>query len=188
MKQLNTDFWLAIISLLEKISDMIGEIELPISAVITGNAAYHYHTLLGSPEKLDICFDRGVILPPDLKVKYFSNGIERSLTINRKYNEINEFVFPETMDAIDLGLIGPNKNISLKVISAIDVAVSRLSDTGPDDTRNDDILKLSNIGSFNREEFQQHAEWALSQYFGDTTRFHIRLHDACSTMTTLSGR
>lgn len=182
MKQVNTDFWHATIRLLEKLNDELGEIKRPVSAVLVGDAAFHYHTLIGSPESLNINFDSGIILRPDFEVKYYSNGIEQTLTINRQYNETNEFVFPESTDAIDLGFIGQNKNINLKVISALDLAVSRLSDVVPDSARNADILKLSEVGGFNKNEFQQHAEWAFSQYYGDTTRFYKRLSDVGSIL------
>lgn len=177
MKQVNTDFWHATIRLLEKLSDELGEIKHPVSAVLAGDAAFHYHTLIGSPESLDINFDYGIIIRADFEVKYYSNGIERTLTINHKYNEVNEFVFTDNLTAIDLGLIGQNRNIRMKVISELDLAVSRLSDVVPDSTRNADILKLSEVGGLNKNEFQQRAEWAFSQYYGDTTRFYKRLSD-----------
>jgi len=182
MKQVNTDFWHATIRLLEKLSDELGEIKRPVSAVLVGDAAFHYHTLIGSPESLNINFDSGIIIRPDFEVKYYSNGIAQALTINRKFNDVNEFVFTDTLDAIDLGLMGQNRNIRMKVISALDLAVSRLSDVVPDSTRNADILKLSEVGGFNKNEFQQHAEWAFSQYYGDTTRFYKRLSDVSSNL------
>lgn len=185
MKKVNTDFWHATIRLLEKLSDELGEIKCPVSAVLVGDAAFHYHTLIGSTGSLNINFESGIIIRPDLKVKYYSNGIEQTLTINHKYNEVNEFVFTDTLTAIDLGLIGQNRNIKLKVISALDLAVSRLSDVVPDSTRNADILKLSEVGGFNKNEFQQRAEWAFSQYYGDATRLYKRLDDACSTINNI---
>ncbi len=90
MKQVNTDFWHATISLLEKLSDELGEIKRPVSAVLAGDAAFHYYTLLGVPDSLDINFDSGIIIRPDFEVKFYSNCIEQTLNINRKYNDVNE--------------------------------------------------------------------------------------------------
>lgn len=182
MKQVNTDFWHATIRLLEKLSDELGEIKRPVSAVLAGNAAFHYYTLTGVPDSLDINFDSGIIIRPDFEVTFYSNGIEQTLNINHKYNDVNEFVFPDSLTAIDLGLIGQNRNIRLKVLSALDLAVSRLSDVVPETSRNADILTLSEAGGFNQNEFQQRAEWAFSQYYGDTTRFYKRLSDVSSIL------
>ncbi|WP_300493108.1 hypothetical protein [uncultured Methylophaga sp.] len=182
MKQVNTDFWHATISLLEKLSDELGEIKRPVSAVLAGDAAFHYYTLLGVPDSLDINFDSGIIIRPDFEVKFYSNCIEQTLNINRKYNDVNEFVFTDSLTAIDIGLIGQNRNIRLKVISALDLAVSRLSDVVPDSTRIADILKLSEVGGFSKNEFQQRTEWAFSQYYGDTNRFYKRLSDVSNIL------
>lgn len=127
-------FWLAVESLLSRVANLPIN-SCSVSVLITGGAAVHYHTDHRTSPCLDVEFSRRIIVPQNLSVFYFNNGVERELALQQAGNNFCNLVHADHFN--DAPFIKKlNGSLDIHVLSPIDLIVSktmRLNDKDVED-------------------------------------------------------
>lgn len=182
--QIDSSFWRAVISLIESLSDSIGQkLEAPVRAYMAGGSAFHFHTGARVSKKADIAFSHRIIIPQGMVEFYYhaEDHTERSVAFD---NNALGLMHPDCeKDAISVGRLGKDQNIDLYVISAVDLAVSKLSRFSERDES--DIKILAGLKLFTREELNTRANEAMNYYVGDLSNTRFALEVILDYMQTL---
>ena len=151
---------------------------LPIKLTIAGGAALHLHT--GSRVSVDIdgVFSRRVVIDDDLEASYRdADGRVRVLYFDRNYNDrlMHENAQADS-ERVDLqGVDG--KVLEVRVLSPLDLAVSKLSRFSDQDR--EDIELLAREKLIDAKPLRKRAEEALGGYVGDVASVRTTIDLAC---------
>lgn len=150
------------------------ELDRPLTVFLAGGMAVHLYTAKRVTTDIDAEFSARVIVPTDLFVQielpdgstediYFDSNF--STTLGLIHEDYQQDSLP-----VDLGL----RHITLRVLSPVDLAVSKISRLADPDR--EDIRDLVLAGLTNANEIAARAEEALGAYIGNTSslRFNIR--------------
>jgi hypothetical protein len=150
------------------------ELDRPLTVFLAGGMAVHLYTAKRVTTDIDAEFSARVIVPTDLFVQielpdgstediYFDSNF--STTLGLIHEDYQQDSLP-----VDLGL----RHITLRVLSPVDLAVSKISRLADPDR--EDIRDLVLAGLTNADEIAARAEEALGAYIGNTSslRFNIR--------------
>jgi hypothetical protein len=152
----------------------------PVSMYVAGGAALHFYTGARISEDIDATFSRRVILPQGLEVPYRDrDGTPRLLYFDRQYNDTLGLLHQNAdLDSLPLNLQGVDPSvIDVRLLSPIDLAVSKLSRFGDEDQS--DIRLLAEAGLLDVKEFRERAEEALLGYVGAPDRVQLSIKLAC---------
>lgn len=153
---------------------------LPVRMFIAGGAALHLHTGARVSEDIDATFSRRLVLSDDMSVSYRDiDGQARILYLDRNYNDtlglLHEAAY---MESIPVSLPGVDaKLIDVRVLSPLDLAVSKLSRFSDQDRQ--DIEHLARERLVSSKALRRRAEEALNGYVGNIDALKNTIDIAC---------
>ena len=151
---------------------------LPIKLTIAGGAALHLHT--GSRVSVDIdgVFSRRVVIDDDLETSYRdADGRVRVLYFDRNYNDglMHENAQADS-GRVDLAGVD-GKVLEVRVLSPLDLAVSKLSRFSDQDRADIELLAREKL--IDAKSLRKRAEEALGGYVGDVASVRTTIDLAC---------
>lgn len=152
----------------------------PIRMYIAGGAALHLLTGARITEDIDAVFSRRVLLHEDIEVSYRdADGRARLLYLDRNYNDtlglLHEDAYKDSRPIKIKGV--DDKVIEARVLSAPDLAVTKLSRFSEQDRK--DIELLAKEGLIDSVSLRKRAEEALGGYVGDLDTIRTSIDIAC---------
>ena len=153
---------------------------LPIKLYVAGGAALHLHT--GSRVSVDIdgVFSRRVVIDDDLEASYRdADGRVRVLYFDRNYNDTLGLMHEDAQadsERVDwAGVDG--KVLEVRVLSPLDLAVSKLSRFSDQDRADIELLAREKL--IDAKPLRKRAEEALGGYVGDVASVRTTIDLAC---------
>ena len=140
---------------------------------------------------IDAALGRRMLLPDDLQVTYKAeDGKHHTLYFDRQYNDTLGLMHEGAhADSVSIDVPGVNpKRLDVRVLSAVDLAVSKLARCADPDR--EDIKALARAGLLDSGKLRQRAEQALGGYIGRVSDVRDSIDLACrmiDEITTGSG-
>lgn len=187
--------------MVKKINDILesgGYTGEPISMYLAGGMAVNYYCGTRYTEDVDASFSRRILLPKeDLVVDYIrADGSLAYIYLDKNYNSAFALMHEDfERDAVAWSPMGASENkIQLKLLSPLDLAVSKIARFGDQDV--EDILSLAREGLFTSDELSSRALEALSYFVGNLSsvknsieivckRIHLELDSSSSRHPTM---
>jgi len=157
-----------------------GSDAFPIRMVVAGGAALHLLTGARVSEDVDAVFSKRVLFSEEIEVSYRDpDGRARLLYLDRNYNDTLGLLHEDAhKNAQPVAFPGIDKKlIDVRVLSPIDLAVSKLSRFADQDR--EDILLLAREGLIDSVSLRKRAEQALAGYVGDLSSVRNSIAIAC---------
>jgi hypothetical protein len=171
----DTAFVRAALHLLEQVGSTFTR---PVTMILAGGAAVHMYTPHARMSgDLDAEFQGRVLLPSDLLVSYTDDdGTPRTLSLDSNYNTTLGLMHEDyVQDSVDLGEHA-NGMIRLRMLSALDLAVSKISRLADNDR--EDIRLLAENGFITSADLRRRALEALEYYVGYPQSVRLNIADA----------
>lgn len=171
----DTAFVRAALRLLEQVGSTFTR---PVTMILAGGAAVHMYTPHARMSgDLDAEFQGRVLLPADLLISYTDDdGTPRTLSLDSNYNTTLGLMHENyVQDSIDLGEHA-NGMIRLRMLSALDLAVSKISRLADNDR--EDIRLLAENGFITSADLRARALEALEYYVGYPQSVRLNIADA----------
>lgn len=171
----------AVGEIMRRISATLPDLREPVSMYLAGGIAVNFYTGYRSTTDIDASFSRLLLLPKqeELVVTYEAEeGARRTVYFDMQYNTTFAVLHPaHEEDALIVeGTEFKVKNICLKILTPVDLAVSKIARfTGKD---REDIRQLALHQSLNVLEVEERTTEALDYYIGNTTMLKLNLRDA----------
>ena len=156
------------------------KLDEPVKMYVAGGAAVHFYTGARISADVDATFSRRMLLPDGLEVEYRdADGSTRLLYFDRQYNDTFGLLHENAdSDSQLLRLSGVDPSIvEVRLLSPIDVAVSKLARFEPEDQN--DIRRLAAAGLIEVGKFRDRALDAMSAYVGRRQPLELSLELAC---------
>lgn len=153
---------------------------LPVRLYVAGGAALHLRTGARLTEDIDGVFSRKVVLGEELRTAYRDpDGRARFLYLDRNYNDTLGLMHENAYrDSERLELEGiDSRIIEVRVLSPVDLAVSKLARYGDQDR--EDIEVLAREGLVDPASLRRRAEEALRGYVGNVGSVQVSIDLAC---------
>ena len=150
----------------------------PVCVILAGGAAVHmYAPDARISADVDAEFQARVVIPSDLLVSYTDEqGNLRTLSLDSNYNTTLGLIHENYVeDSIDLGIHADGK-IHLRVMSPLDLAVSKISRWADNDR--EDIRLLAERGLITSGKLRERAQEALDYYVGYPPAVKLNIEDA----------
>lgn len=148
----------------------------PVAVFLAGGMAVHLYTASRVTTDVDAEFGSRVFIPNDLIVDVtLEDGTHESVYFDTNYNSTFALMHEDYLeDAIplDLGV----KQIKLKVLSPLDLAVSKIARFNDNDK--EDIAELVRLALTTADEIELRAASALSGYVGGEAMLRLNVRDA----------
>jgi hypothetical protein len=140
----------------------------PIVMYLAGGVAVNYWCGTRYTEDVDASFSRRVILPTNLVVNYRKkDGSDAFIYFDHNYNTsfalLHERFEEDSVEWTGLG--NERRLVRLRVLSAVDLAVSNIARFSEQDQ--EDILALARETLFTTADLRHRATEALANYVGD---------------------
>ena len=181
-------YWRAFSELMSRIEASLGTYKGPVVPVyIAGGAASHIYTGSRLSADIDATLGRRLLLPDDLQVMYKSgDGKHRTLYFDRQYNDTLGLMHEDAhKDSVPIEVPGVNrKRLDLRVLSPVDLAVSKLARFADPDR--EDIKALARAGLLDSRQLRQRAEEALAGYIGRLNDARTSLDQACRLVDSIA--
>ncbi len=161
----------------------------PVRMVIAGGAAMHLLTGERVSEDIDASFSRKVIFDGEIAVSYRdADGRARALYLDRNYNDSLGLMHEDAhADSRKLDVPGIDKKlVEVRVLSPLDLAVTKLSRFGDQDRS--DIEKLARLGLIDSASLRKRAEEALGGYVGRLETVRTSIDVACRLVDAIAPR
>jgi hypothetical protein len=152
------------------------ELKQPLTAYLAGGMAVHLYTGKRVTNDVDAEFSARVLIPNDVMVEVVDAvGDPQLVYFDTNYNPMFSLVHEDyQVDAIDAGL--GLAHIRLKVLSPLDLAISKVARFAPNDQ--EDIKDLVRLGLTSSAEIEARGTEALAGYIGNTSMVQFNLRDA----------
>jgi hypothetical protein len=140
----------------------------PIDMFLAGGLAVNFYCGTRYTEDVDASFSRRIILPKNLEVTYRApGGKERFIYFDENYNTSFALLHDDfEIDSLPWPGIGNEQRlVHLKVLSAVDLAVSKVARFSTQDR--DDIRALASEHLFDAGQFRQRALEASGNFIGN---------------------
>ena len=161
----------------------------PIEMYLAGGMALHFHCGSRYTEDVDASFSRRLLLPAnDLLVDYRrEDGVNSTLYFDANYNDTFALMHPDYRErSVEWANIGnENRFVRLRVLTPLDLAVSKISRYSEQD-RND-ILLLAENNLFTSDQLRKHAEEALNYYVGNLHTIRLTIDQLCNEIAKLNA-
>lgn len=171
-----TNFEHAVIKILEYIDNNIipENFNSNIDAFIVGGAAVHIYTKYRVSTDLDAVFSHKLLIPKSPVVFFDNNGSRQALRLDTNYTEVLALMHPDwRSDSIFANKVG---RIIAKVISPVDLAVSKVSRFADNDK--EDIKQLSINSLIDYSFFEKRCKESLEYYVGSPSFINYNINDA----------
>ena len=152
----------------------------PIRMYVAGGAALHLLTGARVSADVDAVFSERILFNEEIEVSYRDpDGRARLLYLDRNYNDTLGLLHQNAHeDSRPIDIPGIDKKlIDVRVLSPIDLAVSKLSRFADQDR--EDILLLAREGLIDPASLRKRAEEALGGYVGDLNPVRNSIDIAC---------
>ena len=152
----------------------------PIRMYIAGGAALHLLTGDRVTEDIDASFSKRVLFNEDIEVSYRDpDGRARLMYLDRNYNDTLGLLHENAYeDSKPVDIPGIDKSlIEVRVLSALDLAVSKLARFTDQDR--EDIQLLARKHLITSAELRKRAEEALGGYVGNSAPVRTSIDIAC---------
>jgi Nucleotidyltransferase of unknown function (DUF6036) len=170
----------ALMALLDKLDAQLRPgrpLARPLEMYVAGGMAVFYHCGGRHTEDVDASFSvRVMLMTQDLTVSYLrEDGSPTTLYFDANYNEAFALMHPDYQErAIEWEGIGNgSRAVTLKVLTPLDLVLSKLSRYSPQDR--DDVRNLVALGTFSKAKFLAHCAEALDYYVGATDWLQHRI-------------
>ncbi len=181
----------AVGEIIKRIGKNLPEMQQPIYMYLAGGVAINFYTGYRSTRDIDASFSRLLLLPKqeELIVVYEAEeGERKTIYLDTKYNTTFAVIHPDhAEDALVVeGEEFANRNICLKILNPVDLAVSKIARfVGKD---KEDIKQLALYRLINAPEVEQRTMEALDYYVGNTTMLNLNLRDALEIINQVQTR
>ena len=182
----------AFAEIVRKISAQLTGIDrklLPVRLYVAGGAALHLRTGARISEDINAVFSRRLVLKDDLQVAYKGpDGRARLLYLDRNYNDTLGLLHEDAYDDSErLELAGTDPEVlEVRVLSPVDLAVSKLARFGDADREDIEILAREKLIDPGR--LRKRAEEALKGYVGEVDVVRTSIDLACNLAAALQRR
>lgn len=152
----------------------------PIRMYVAGGAALYLLTGVRVSADVDAVFSKRVLFNEEIEVSYRDpDGRARLLYLDRNYNDTLGLLHEDAHeDSRPIDIPGIDKKlIDVRVLSPIDLAVSKLSRFADQDR--EDILLLAKEGLIDSASLRKRAKEALAGYVGDLNPVRSSIDVAC---------
>lgn len=152
----------------------------PVRMYIAGGTCLAFYVDRRISDDIDATFSRKIALPEDLEVAYMgADGKPRLLYFDYQYNDTLGLMHPDAHeDSTPFPLPGIDpKLVEIRLLSPLDLAVSKLSRYG--ETDQGDIHALAQARLFTEKELRARAEDALTGYIGNIDTLKTTIELAC---------
>lgn len=180
---LNTGLSKAFKQMFQEIEDNL-DTDVKIQAYLAGGMAIHFYTGYRATGDIDVEFSHRLSLPDDLIVEAeLENGDIRPLYIDKNYNSTFALMHPDYQDdAISVPF--DFKNFEVKVLSPVDMIVSKIARMGANDK--EDIRQIILLGLTTTEEIEQRATEALDYFIGNVSHLKHNIAEVLEMSNTYS--
>lgn len=168
----------AVGEIIQRISKNLPEMQQPISMYLAGGVAINFYTGYRSTRDIDASFSRLILLPKkeELTVAYEAHtGEKKTIYLDTNYNTNFAVIHPDhEKDALTVeGTEFENRNICLKILNPVDLAVSKIARfLGKD---KEDIEQLALLQLITAQKVEKRTKEALDYYIGNTTMLYLNL-------------
>ena len=172
----------------ESLSDL-PEKALPVKMVVAGGAALHFYTGERVSRDIDAAFSHRIVLPDDLEVSYRdADSAARLLYFDRQYNDSLALIHEDAYDdSVPLTLTGvDNRTLDVRLLSALDLAVSKISRFSNQD--HEDIRSLAKHGLISSDALRRRAQEAAGAYVGNQNSLQTSIKLACALVEDVENR
>jgi hypothetical protein len=161
----------------------------PVRMYIAGGAALHLLTGERVTEDIDATFSKRVLIADEIAMSYRDpDGRARLLYLDRNYNDtlglLHEDAYDDSRPVEVAGI--DRKVLDVRVLSALDLAVSKLARFGEQDRA--DIELLARRGLIDAASLRSRADDALGGYVGDLAPVRTSIDIACRLVASLAPR
>ena len=159
---------------MKRLEMALGKPAAPVTVCLAGGAAMHMYTGSRVSKDIDAKVMARFIPPEGLEVSYRDKaGHGRLLYFDTQYNDTYGLLHANAYaDALALPLEGIDpRRMALKILSPLDLAVSKLSRFETQDQ--EDIRELAKAGLVTAAELRRRADEALPDYVGDVERVKL---------------
>jgi hypothetical protein len=173
----------ALARIIRKIAATLGDVNpkfLPIKLYVAGGAALHLRTGSRVTADVDAVFSQRVLINDDLDVSYRdADGRARLLYFDRNYNDTLGLMHENAhKDSEPVDLPGvDNKILEVRVLSPVDLAVSKLARFSDQDREDIEVLARERL--IDAKSLRARAEQALGGYVGNVKSVQISIDLAC---------
>lgn len=167
----------------ERIAESLRDVPeqiLPIKMYVAGGAALYFYTGDRISRDIDAAFSHRIALPDNLAVSYSdADGAARLLYFDQQYNDSFALLHEEAYnDSVPLTLEKVDSHtLDVRVLSALDLAVSKLSRFSNQDRQ--DIISLAKHGLIDAGALRIRAEEAAGAYVGNLDSLQTSIRLAC---------
>jgi len=162
------------------------ETVLPVSMYIFGGGAVHFYTGDRVSIDIDATFSHRIALPDDLEVSYRApDGAAKLLYFDRQFNDSFALVHEDAYsDSVSLELSEiDSKVLDIRLLSALDLAVSKISRLADHDRQ--DIAELARRRLISSNALRIRAKEAMKNYVGNLNRLQTSINLACNIVATV---
>lgn len=151
-------------------------LQQPLTAYLAGGMAVHLYTGKRVTSDVDAEFSARVLIPGDLMVEVIDDGGDTRLVyFDTNYNPMFALLHEHyQQDAIEVSM--GLAHIRLRVLSPVDLAVSKIARFAPNDR--EDIQDLVRLGLVSADAIEARGSEALTGYIGNTSMIRLNLRDA----------
>ncbi len=171
----------ALLAVFKKIDAAIpGGLKDRIKAFVAGGAAVHFYTAYRISGDIDSTFSHRLLLPSDLEVVWVdAQGTARTLYLDKQYNDTFGLIHEDYQrdSILDAKLTKALKNIEVRFLNPVDLAVSKLSRYEAHDQ--EDIRELARRNLITAEAVRHRATEALQAYIGRQESVKVSIELAC---------
>lgn len=152
----------------------------PVLMFLAGGVAVNYYCGTRYTEDVDASFSRRFVLPKDLSVNYRRrDGTDAFIYFDHNYNTsfalVHERFEERSVEWVGIG--NETRLVQLRVFSALDLAVSKISRFSEQDRA--DIRALGSERYFTVDELRTHAVEAMRDFIGDKRTLMASLEIVC---------
>ncbi|WP_291511732.1 DUF6036 family nucleotidyltransferase [Acidithiobacillus sp.] len=151
-----------------------------VRAILTGGTAMALYSPTRSSNDVDAIFSHRVVLPELLITYNDERGMRRQITWDRNYAPVLGLLHPEAEDQAIFVANSPDGVFDIRVLSPVDLAVTKVSRYADNDQR--DIVELYRGGLIEPEQIEKRAVEALSYYVGNLEQVRYNLIDVLEKM------
>lgn len=152
------------------------DLKTPIVVYLAGGMAVHLYTASRVTTDVDAEFSKRFIVPNNLMVEVeLENRKKQVVYLDTNYNSSFALMHEDYLDdslPVDLGI----ENIQIKVLSPVDLAVSKLARFADNDK--EDIASLVGLGLVSSSALEDRANSAISGYIGAIEMLKLNIRDA----------
>jgi len=160
------------------------QLSAPLTVYLAGGMAVHLYTAERVTTDVDAEFSARLAIPADMLVELeLEDGENATLYFDTNYSPmfglLHEDYQQDALD-VDLGLA----MIRLKVLSPIDLAVSKLARYADNDKQ--DIQQLVKLGLVDADKMKQRANDALSAFVGGQAMVKFNIEEAVANARSIT--